>query len=102
MTETVEQLTERVIREEVQRKLNQQDFGLTGRMWTIKDLQHWLGGKSKDWVKDNTVFNPRFSREIQAMIDDQVIVEGRQGKAWLFKANEFSQWLDKHCQDFNW
>lgn len=102
MTETVEQLTERVIREEVQRKLNQQDFGLTGRMWTIKDLQQWLGGKSKDWVKDNTIFNPQFSREIQAMIDDQVIVEGRQGKAWLFKANEFSQWLDKHWQDFNW
>lgn len=43
MPETVEQMTERVIREEVQRKLNQQDFGLTGRMWTIKDLQQWLG-----------------------------------------------------------
>lgn len=102
MTETIEQMTERVVREEVSRKLDEQDFGLAGRMWTINDLRQWLGGKSKDWVKDNTIFNPQFSREIQAMIDDQVIVEGRRGKAWLFKANEFSQWLDKHWQEFNW
>jgi len=102
MPETVEQMTERVVREEVQRKLEAEDFGLTGRMWTIDDLRQWLGGKSKEWVKDNTVFNPRFSRDIQTMINDHIIIEGRHGKAWLFRASEFSAWLEKHSKEFNW
>ncbi|ATO43299.1 DUF771 domain-containing protein [Loigolactobacillus coryniformis] len=102
MAETIEQMTERVVREEVRRKLDEQDFGLAGRMWNINDLRQWLGGKDKAWVKDNTVFNPRFSREIQAMIDDKTIIEGRRGKSWLFKADRFAAWLDKHWQDFNW
>lgn len=102
MQETVDQLIERVVREEVRRKLDQQDCGLTGRMWNLKDVQQWLGGKSKDWIKDNTIFNPRFSREIQTMINNKIIIEGRQGKAWLFKAKEFSEWLDKRWHEFEW
>ncbi|MDV2577632.1 DUF771 domain-containing protein [Lactiplantibacillus plantarum] len=38
---------------------------LTGRWWTMKDLREWCANKSVDWLKDNILENPRYSREIE-------------------------------------
>lgn len=74
---------------------------LTGKAWTMAEVRSHLGNKSEQWIKDNTVWNPKYSREVQQMRDKKVI-SGGDGVPWRFQASVFGPWLDKHWQEFNW
>ncbi|MDA5386982.1 DUF771 domain-containing protein [Loigolactobacillus backii] len=75
---------------------------LTARTWTLSDLQERLPRKNGDWLIKHIVDNPKFSREIQKMRDDQVIIGGGKGSNWKFQASVFGPWLDKHWKDIKW
>lgn len=75
---------------------------LTGRAWTLADLRKILGGKSEKWIKENTVWNPRFSREIKQMEADHAVIGGGSGSNWRFRASVFGPFLEKHWKEFDW
>lgn len=76
---------------------------LRGRAWTMQGLRDWLGRKSDVWIKDNILYNPKYSKEIQGMIAAGQIREPKaQGSAWMFKASVMSEWLDKHWEELPW
>ena len=75
---------------------------LTAKAWTLADLRKLLGGKSEAWIKENTIWNPRYNDEIKQMLDDRVIVGGGHGRSWLFKASAFGSFLEKHWKEFDW
>lgn len=76
---------------------------LIGKTWNMADLRDWLGNKSKGWIEDNILYNPKYSREIQKMYDDKLIIHsGRKGSPWKFKAYEMAKFIDKHWSEFNW
>lgn len=76
---------------------------LTGRTWTMQDLREWAGKKSTDWIKDNVLYNPHYSREIQDMIDRHEIHEATgKGSRWLFKAGPMADFLERHWEELPW
>lgn len=76
---------------------------LLGKTWNIADLRAWTGNKSKAWIEDNILYNPKYSREIQKMYDDKLIIHsGRKGSPWKFKAYEMAKFIDRHWSEFNW
>ncbi|WP_122646693.1 DUF771 domain-containing protein [Enterococcus mediterraneensis] len=76
---------------------------LLGKTWNYADLRAWLGNKSKEWIEDNILYNPKYSREIKQMIDSGYIVhKGAKGSPWKFKAREMALFLDEHWTEFNW
>jgi len=76
---------------------------LLGKTWNYDDLRAWLGNKSKAWIEDNILYNPKFSREIQKMHADGFIVhKSAKGSPWKFKAREMAEFIDKHWTEFNW
>ncbi|MDN5954540.1 MAG: DUF771 domain-containing protein [Loigolactobacillus coryniformis] len=75
---------------------------LVAKMWTMAELRKRLGNKSEKWIKDNTVNNPRYSREIQQMRNTKAIAGGGNGSPWRFQASVIGPWLDKHWKEFNW
>lgn len=75
---------------------------LTGRWWTMKDLREWCANKSVDWLKDNILENPRYSREIGAMERKGQIIHKGRGSAWKFKAKAMAEFLDKHGEELPW
>lgn len=67
---------------------------LLGKTWNYSDLRQWLGNKSKEWIEDNILFNPKYSREIKKMIDEDFIVhKGTKGGPWKFKAREMALFI---------
>lgn len=76
---------------------------VVGRTWTMNDLRDWLGHKQAVWVKDNILYNPRYSKDIQAMINHNEIRKSKgNGSPWLFKASTMAAWLDKHWEELPW
>lgn len=75
---------------------------LTGKAWTLSDLQARLPRKNGDWIIKHIIDNPKFSREIQKMRDERVIIGGGKGSNWKFQASVFGPWLDQHWKDINW
>lgn len=76
---------------------------LTGRTWTMQDLRTWMGNKSAYWVRKNVLENPRFSRDIQLMINrHEVQRPSASGQRWLFKAKPMAEFLEHHYSEFDW
>lgn len=76
---------------------------IIGRSWTMKDLRKCCGNKSEDWIKENIIYNPKFSTEIQAMIDNGQITESKgSGSPWRFKATAMANFIEKHYEELNW
>lgn len=76
---------------------------LTGRTWTMQDLREWVGKKSTTWIKASILENPRYSREIQQMVDHHEIKEAAgPGTRWLFKAGPMAEFLDRHWEELPW
>lgn len=75
---------------------------LTGRTWLMADLRDWCGKKSPTWIKDNILFNPKYSRDMQTMIDHGYLVRGGRGNSWKFKASVMAEWLDQHWNELPW
>ena len=74
-----------------------------GRTWNLNDLRKWCGNKSPQWLKENFLENPKYSREIQTMIDrGELIHRGSKGSPWLFKATRMQQFLEDHWNEFSW
>ncbi|MDT3392464.1 DUF771 domain-containing protein [Loigolactobacillus coryniformis subsp. coryniformis] len=75
---------------------------LTAKSWTLSDLQARLPRKNGDWIIKHIIDNPKFSRDIQKMRDDRVIIGGGRGSNWKFQASVFGPWLDEHWKDIKW
>lgn len=76
---------------------------IIGRSWTMKDLRKCCGNKSEDWIKENIIYNPKFSTEIQTMIDNGQITESKgSGSPWRFKATAMANFIEKHYEELNW
>lgn len=76
---------------------------VTGRTWTMEGLRNWIGRKQVTWIKDNILYNPRYSKDMQGMIDRHEIRESKgNGSPWLFKASAMATWLDKHWEELPW
>lgn len=75
---------------------------MQGRMWTMGDLRKWLGDKSAEWIKDNILFNPKYSKTIQEWRRNKVLTGGGYGRPYHFKAAEVSKWIDDHWTEFKW
>lgn len=75
---------------------------LTGHAWTMADLRKILGNKSEKWIKENTIWNPKFSREIKQMENDHAIIGGGKGCNYRFRASVFGPFLEQHWKEFNW
>lgn len=74
-----------------------------GRTWNLNDLRKWCGNKSPQWLKENFLENPKYSREMQALMDDRYLVHrGSKGSPWLFKATKMQRFLEDHWSEFNW
>jgi len=84
-------------------QLGTDNESLLGRTWTMKELRSWMGNKSADWIKKYVIYNSRFSREIQQMMNDKLIIESKgNGSPWFFNAYEMAKFLDKHWTEFDW
>lgn len=75
---------------------------MVGRMWNMKDLRNWLGGKSPDWIKDNIIYNPRYAKEIRGMRLKRELVGGGRGRPFKFKASVIANFVEKHWQELAW
>lgn len=76
---------------------------IIGRSWTMKDLRKCCGNKSEDWIKENIIYNPKFSTEIKAMINNGQITESKgSGSPWRFKATAMANFIEKHYEELNW
>ena len=76
---------------------------LTGRTWTMKDLQQWCGRKSQPWLKEYVLENPRYSHEINDMEQNgQLVHKGIKGSPWRFKASVMAEFLDRHWEELPW
>jgi len=79
------------------------DESLLGKTWNYDDLRGWLGNKSRTWIEENILYNPKYSREIQSMYDQRLIIKSSgKGSPWKFKALEMAKFLDKHWTEFDW
>jgi phage pi2 protein 07 len=79
------------------------DQSLTGRMWTIDDLRHWVGGKSKDWVKQYILYQPCFRADLDKLESQGYMHRSTgSGNPWTFKASVMSIWIDDHWNQINW
>lgn len=74
----------------------------TGRAWTMTDLRKILGNKSEKWIKENTIWNPKYSREVKQMKADHAIIGGGRGCNYRFRASVFARFLEKHWEEFDW
>jgi Uncharacterized protein conserved in bacteria len=83
--------------------LNKLQESIIGRSWTMKDLRECCGNKSEDWIKENIIYNRKFSTEIQFMINDGQITESKgKGSPWRFKATAMANFIEKHYEELNW
>lgn len=83
--------------------LNKLQESIIGRSWTMKDLRECCGNKSEDWIKENIIYNPKFSTEIKAMINNGQITESKgSGSPWRFKATAMANFIEKHYEELNW
>lgn len=69
---------------------------LTDRAWTMANPRKILGNKSEKWIKENTIWNPKFSREIKQMKTDHAIIGGGKGCNYRFQASVFAPFLEEH------
>lgn len=83
--------------------LNKLQESIIGRSWTMKDLRECCGNKSEYWIKENILYNPKFSVEIQSMINNGQITESKgSGSPWHFKATAMAEFIEKHYEELNW
>lgn len=75
---------------------------MIGRMWTMKELRMWLGNKSAEWIKDNILRQPKYSKTIREWERTKAIVGGGKGNPYKFKASVITAWLEAHWSELPW
>lgn len=62
---------------------------LTGRVWTLSDLEEHTKRK-RLWLQENLLFVPQFKKELEKFTHYPV----RRGDSWIFQATKMAQFLE--------
>lgn len=77
-------------------------FSTVGRIWGMKDLREWIGGKSADWIRNNILYNPKYAATIRDWRRHKYLTGGGHGSPIRFKASVITTWLDEHWSELPW
>lgn len=76
---------------------------LLGKTWTKVEMRQWCGNKSWDWILSNIISNPKYSRQIGEMEqNNQIVHKGMKGSPWRIKARPMAEFLDEHWEELPW
>lgn len=62
---------------------------LSGRWWTIEDLEKRTGRK-KLWLRNNLLYMPKFKKELEKIVH----YPNSQGDKWSFHSSKMAKFLD--------
>ncbi|MCG7435534.1 DUF771 domain-containing protein [Lysinibacillus fusiformis] len=66
---------------------------LTGKSWSMKDLEAQTGRKS-DWLQEKILYLPRFKQKLDARNGGFVYYPKGKGSPWAFQATKMAKFLD--------